>query len=104
MSLFRPGNHSCPLSAFPTFRISLHGRLLASSPRAMVFERKSYGLRPQEQWLSRRKAMVFEAKSRCFRPQDLFRSLIRTFELTLEGTSVRKNSNKFGFSLTYSYL
>ena len=32
-----------------------------------------------------------------------FYSFIRTFD-SVEGTSVQKNSNKFGFSLTYSYL
>ena len=31
-------------------------------------------------------------------------SLFRTSELSLEGTHVRKCSNKFGISLTYSYL
>ena len=31
-----------------------------------------------------------------------FRSLIRNFEINLEGTHVRKCSNKFGISLTYS--
>jgi len=32
-----------------------------------------------------------------------FRVLIRTFDF-IEGTSVRKNSNIFGFSLTYSLI
>ena len=34
----------------------------------------------------------------------VFLSLIRTFDLTVECTLVRKYSNKFGISLTYSYL
>ena len=34
----------------------------------------------------------------------VFFSLIRTFDLAVEGTFVRENSNKFGFLLTYSYL
>ena len=64
MSLFRPSkNHSCPLSAFPTFRISLHGRLLASSPRAMLFARKSYGFRPQELWFWSPRAPSDEGKT-----------------------------------------
>ena len=29
-------------------------------------------------------------------------SLIRNFEINLEGTPARKSSNKFGFLLTYS--
>ncbi len=33
-----------------------------------------------------------------------FCSLIRTFDLSVECTPARKNSNKFGFSLAYSYL
>ena len=34
----------------------------------------------------------------------VLRSLIRTIDLSVEGTSVRIFSNKFGKSLTYSYL
>jgi hypothetical protein len=31
-------------------------------------------------------------------------SFIRTFDINIEGTSARKSSNIFGFSLVYSYL
>jgi len=34
----------------------------------------------------------------------VFQLLIRTFELSPEGTFARKNLNIFGFSLAYSYL
>ena len=56
-------NHSCPLSAFPTFRISLHGRLLDSSPRAMVFAPKTIAFRPQDLWFWSPRALSDGAKT-----------------------------------------
>ena len=53
-------NHSCPLSAFPTFRIRcMEGcwlrlqDLCSSPPRPMFFARKTIGFRPQDLWFWR---------------------------------------------------
>jgi hypothetical protein len=49
---------------------------------------------------------VFRSFIRTFglRPRSASRRVTLATEGTQEGTSVRKNSNKSGFSLTYSYL
>ena len=70
-------NHSCPLSAFPTFRIRcmegcwLRPQELWFSPaRPMLFARKSYGFGAQERFHTRAKPMVLEAKSAFRRGQE----------------------------------
>ena len=130
MSLFRPRKpfmSTFRISYFPHFAAwkvagfvsksyGFRAQELWSSPaRAMAFEAKSYGLRGEKLLLSTPRPIsltysyLWADARKHFRSEKtqinlVFRSLIRTFELTLEGTSVRKNSNKFGFSLTYSYL
>ena len=63
MSLFRPRKPFMSTFRISYFPHSLHGRLLASSARPMLFARKSYGFRPQDLWFSSPRPMVLEPKS-----------------------------------------
>ena len=70
MSLFRPRKPFMSTFRISYFPHSLHGRLLASSPRPMLFARKTYGFGLQERFPTGARAMVLGTESGFRRGQE----------------------------------
>ena len=69
MSLFRPRKPFMSTFRISYFPHSLHGRLLASSPRPMFFARKTIAFRPQDLWFWSPRALSERAKTYAFGAQ-----------------------------------